>query len=295
LDKLPEYRLIQLELFASSLGVAISSLTSMHKIAWLRSLMLESPPPTAHTLYCYGRGLYDLGPTDHAELERQAAIVRAFTLEMKGSRLLSPPKAPSRAMPVGIFRKVLATIGSPTNADAIRDRTAFKLAWSVGLAPIELSRLRRDWITPLSDGFLLDYQAGLRNRRRKLPVVRSSDPSMCAARELKIWLRNVPCDARAFVFPRRDQEYALHWFFPVDSDHWGHILQKALRDIGEDDPGYNFLSIRRSFLRRCRDKLGPVAAFYFSGLARFGTLSRTLRREPEWSHMTSLLDSQFEP
>lgn len=259
---------------------------------WLRSVIAEQPPPTFLRLYKYSMGLRTYGPPDKSERQLQNELLRAFILELRGSRLLRPPNAPARAMPLDVFRKVMMAL-SPKRLGAAKEfgrnrlRAGLKMARAIGLKTSELSKLRRGWLAPHPDGMLLNYQDG-NHRDRTLAIPRHNDELLCAVVELEAWLSNAPDDPLAFVFPATDSLNNISWSDPTDTNIWSSSLRKVLLRLGER--GYCWESIRRDFQKRSWDQLGPAATIYLAGYKVPTSLGHNLRREQNWSRIKSLLN-----
>lgn len=286
-------RRAQFRKFLDDFGAEESSATAGLKITWLRSLLNEDPPPQFKVLYNYSRGLDDIGPSDEEELRRQAQLVSAFTLDLRKSRLLSPPGAPAPAMPLSVFKRVLNTINVEHPRRRFRFtgerlRTGLKLTWAIGLSRLELSRLRSEWLSERVGGYLLRYRDGT-HRDRDLAIPIDRDSSLCAATQIRVWLELLDHPDEGFVFPEIGMDEVRSWDEPIHPHTWGSGLGYVLRSIGLRKR-YCWESIRRTFQKRSRYALGEAATIYLSGYRVPTSLAHNLRREQDWSALRNAIN-----
>lgn len=266
----------------------------MHKILWLQSIVNEKPPPTFSNLYRYSRCLEELGPLESRD--EQAEIVRAFVVQYRKSRSLRPPGVPHSSMTLSVMRHMMMELDplarkgdlrSPEISRA-RARTGFKIEWFTGVLREELNSIRCGWIIPHRDGYILDMHSRFPHRRRTLPIPRLDDKLLCPATEIAAWLKRSPPSPESYLLPMIDRPtQQIHWDSPVNNNYWSAALALLLNSIGE--PGYTLMTMRRSFLKRCLDQLGPVMTLYLSGLETAEQLRWTLRGEPDWPKAKSIL------
>jgi hypothetical protein len=282
--KLPKRRLQSLRTSLRARGRSCSSITAADKVSWLAAVVHETPAISWRTLNWYGHCLAILGPRDDGERKTQRLIVRAFVTELKACRVLTPQQRPSPAMPLAVFKRLLAETERDVKrcnvAIRVQTRALLKLCWRVGLPLREAVLIRRAWLKRTKDGYLLRLQRN-RGPRDTIAIPRTSDPSICAVRELDRWLRLVPTIPHGFLFCRIDRKRRFCPTTPLDARLFHISLRRYLQRIGETQ--YAYSSIRRSFLRRSREQLGEAAAFYLSGFVDPRSLSSALRAEPNYA------------
>lgn len=289
---LPEKQHVDFCKFLQRSSLREADASAMHKILWLSSLLERQPPPRFRTIDHLARCLRGLGPTDEQESARQAAIVYAFTSELRASRRVSPPLNPSPPLPQAVFLRAVETI-KPDRLYRLRALSSLLLAWRTGMSATAISHLRHGALKTVADGMVVQWDTHRNCRPRDIPVPFATDSVLCAVNALRTWLKRsgIPDDPNAYVFPLFDHEVVLSWYRPQWPYMLNRRLQRALDQIGEGQSGYDFTSIRRSFALRCRDRLGPAAALYLTGYTKPVSLQRLLRAQPDWNQLPpSLLE-----
>jgi integrase len=252
-------------------------------------IVREKPPPSFTLIYYCARGVCDYGPA--RDREWSTSVVRAWVLELRYNRALAPPRQSQKAMTATQFLRMIRRFSRPSHrpTDVVaraRHRAALKLTWWTGLSAAEISKIKQAWLQKVGDDYVLKFQGRLK-RARKFAIPRSANKDICAARELDAWLRRLPHDPHGYLFPQIDRQGNLHTDVPAPAMTWSQLVKVQMEALGIK--GYNWTSIRISFLKRTRDERGILVAFILSGLSRIDILHRLLRREPDWSKVRTPL------
>jgi hypothetical protein len=277
---LPANRRTSLEALLRTLGLSLQEATAAAKVQWLLSLLDEDAPMAWSTFEAYARQLEAFGPNDEDERQQQALIVTRFAFELKNNRVFRPCK-PFRAMPLDVFKDLVDRFERPTRLWRLpraRMRAQLKLGWSAGPHLEELRVMRRHWLTRHSDGYILSIQGGPAWANRKLAILALRDKSICSVAEMDRWLALLPPDPDGLLFPGTDRNGQFHASdVPFSRIELEEAIRVRLRRYCQRR--YTYTSIRNSFLKRCRERLGDAATFYLSGLQQFPSYLQAMRGE----------------
>lgn len=288
---LPRNRLGAFEAFLAKHGVVAENATPELKVGWLLGVVNENPTPTWTTIQEYARGLERLGPSDDDERMRQAEIIRGLMISLRNQSIF-PPSKPHFAMPRHLMEELVGRFHRtkpPEGLASERMRTQLKLAWATGIRLREMHAMRQNWLRRSANGYLLTIRTGPLWTIRELPIPRLKQHSICAATELDHWLTRLPRDPNGFVFLRTSKAgkfYAEN--APFCRDVLTQQIRYHLRQMGH--PRYGYMSIRVSFLKRCREQLGDAAAFYLSGIKQYEKFMQSLRGEADFITFPEALD-----
>lgn len=298
--KLSKHRLNDFSRFLQERGESIESASLASKLRWLASIVNDPQPPPYGSLKKARYALLNVG--SDADLELQNTVLEAFVLEQKNNRSLPLGRLWTPALPSKVFREIVRELEplerfdwqlqitlEDANFRRARVRLAIKVAWFTGLHSSELAVIQTDWLEPHSKGYILTFVAQGRRRDRTLLIPRLDDvdSSLCPARELESWLENIPKRPGTYLLPFSDRQCVINWERKLYYNFFTVAFSRLIEKMGLSK--YTFVSLRRSFLKKCADEYGSPTAFYLSGLTDPRSLAQSLRGEPDWARAKSLL------